>query len=98
MYPPLTSRPLVPQLLVDGGTIFNSMYMRVQNIVNRNVLNLYYRIFKIENPARSLMPFFLTRYITYGTTVPGMLSCYKLLYAFIFVSYFILNYSRCTIW
>ncbi len=26
---------------------------KVQNIVNRNVLNLYYRIFKIESPARS---------------------------------------------
>ena len=55
-------------------------------------------IFKIENPARSLMPFLLAGYMTYGTTVPGMLSCYMLLYAFIFVSYFILNYSRCTIW
>ena len=46
---------------------------KVQNIVNRNVLNLYHRIFKIESPARSLMQFLLARYITYGTTVPGTL-------------------------
>ena len=46
---------------------------KVQNIVNRNVLNLYHRIFKIESPARSIMQFLLARYITYGTTVPGTL-------------------------
>ena len=46
---------------------------KVQNIVNRNVLNLYDRIFKIESPARSIMQFLLARYITYGTTVPGTL-------------------------
>ena len=46
---------------------------KVQNIVNRNVLNLYHRIFKIESPARSLMQFLLARYITHGTTVPGTL-------------------------
>ena len=46
---------------------------KVQNIVNRNVLNLYHRIFKIDSPARSLMQFLLARYITYGTTVPGTL-------------------------
>ena len=45
----------------------------VQNTVNRNVLNLYHRIFKIESPARSIMQFLLARYITYGTTVPGTL-------------------------
>ena len=37
---------------------------KVQNIVNRNVLNLYNRIFKIESPARSLMQCLLARYIT----------------------------------
>ena len=42
---------------------------KAQNIVNRNVLNLYHRIFIIESPARSLMQFLLARYITYGTTV-----------------------------
>ena len=46
---------------------------KVQNIVNRNLLNLYHRIFKIDSPARSLMQFLLARYITYGTTVPGTL-------------------------
>ena len=48
---------------------------KVQNIVNRNMLNLYHRrpIFKIDSPARSLMQFLLARYITYGTTVPGTL-------------------------
>ena len=46
---------------------------KVQNIVNRNVPNLYHRIFKIDSPARSLMQFLLARYITYGTTVPGTL-------------------------
>ena len=46
---------------------------KVQNTVNRNVLNLYHRIFKIESPARSIMQFLLARYITYGTTVPGTL-------------------------
>ena len=46
---------------------------KVQNIVNRNVLNLYHRIFKIDNPARSLMQFLLARYIAYDTTVPGTL-------------------------
>ena len=44
---------------------------KVQNIVHRNVLNLYHRIFKIESPARSLMQFLHVRYITYGTTVQG---------------------------
>ena len=46
---------------------------KVQNIVNRNVLNLYHIIFKIESPARSLTQFLLARYITYGTTVHGTL-------------------------
>ena len=46
---------------------------KVQNIVDRNMLNLYHRIFKIESPARSIMQFLLARYITYGTTVPGTL-------------------------
>ena len=46
---------------------------KAQNIVNRNVLNMYHRIFKIGSPARSLMQFLLARYITYGTTVPGTL-------------------------
>ena len=46
---------------------------KAQHIVNRNVLNLYHRIFKIDSPARSLMQCFLARYITYGTTVPGTL-------------------------
>ena len=45
---------------------------KVQHIVNRNVLNLYHRIFKMESPARSLMQFLLARYITYYT-VPGTL-------------------------
>ena len=36
---------------------------KVQNIVNRNVLNLYHRIFKIDSPARSLMQFVLPGYI-----------------------------------
>ena len=35
--------------------------------------SLYHRIFKIDSPARSLMQFLLARYITYGTTVPGIL-------------------------
>ena len=47
---------------------------KVQNIVNRNVLNLYHRIFKIESPARGVMQFLLARYITYGTTVHGTLT------------------------
>ena len=46
---------------------------KVQNIVNRNVLNLYHRIFKIDSPARSSMQFLLARYITHDTTVPGTL-------------------------
>ena len=35
---------------------------KAQHIVNRNVLNLYHRIFKIDSPARSLMQFLLARY------------------------------------
>ena len=46
---------------------------KAQHIVNRNVLNLYHRIFKIDSTARSLMQFLLARYITYGTTIPGTL-------------------------
>ena len=46
---------------------------KMQNIVDRNVLDLYHRIFKIESPARSIMQFLLASYITYGTTVPGTL-------------------------
>ena len=44
---------------------------KAQNIVNRNVLNLYHRIFKIDSPARSLMQFLLARYITGSDSVGG---------------------------
>ena len=46
---------------------------KVQDIVNRNVLSLYTRIFKVESPARRLMIHFLTRYIVHGVAVPGTL-------------------------
>ena len=45
----------------------------VKSIVNRNVLSLYNRIFKLETPARRLAQYFLSRYIVYGNTVPGTL-------------------------
>ena len=54
--------------------VLKALYIeKVQTIVDRNVLNLYHRILKIESPARSIMQFLLARYITYGTTVPGTL-------------------------
>ena len=45
----------------------------VKSIVNRNVLSLYNRIFKLETPARRLAQYFLSRFIVYGNTVPGTL-------------------------
>ena len=56
-----------------NSAVLKALKDKVQNIVNRNVLNLHHRIFKIDSPARSLMQFLLARYITYGTTVPGTL-------------------------
>ena len=50
---------------------------KVQHIVNRNVLNLYHGIIKIDSPARSVMQCSLARYITYGTTVPKCVLFYK---------------------
>ena len=46
---------------------------KIEDIVNRNVLSLYNRIFKVESPARRLMQHLLFRYIFYGKTVPGNL-------------------------
>ena len=36
---------------------------KIKNIVNRNVLSLYNRIFKVESPARRLMQHFLSHYV-----------------------------------
>ena len=44
-----------------------------EDIVNRNVLSLYNRIFKVESPARRPMQHLLSRFICYGETVPGTL-------------------------
>ena len=46
---------------------------KIEDIVNRNVLPLYNRIFKVESPARRLMQHLLSRFICYGKTVPGTL-------------------------
>ena len=46
---------------------------KIEYIVNRNVLSLYNRIFKVEIPARRLMQHLLSRFIFYGETVPGTL-------------------------
>jgi hypothetical protein len=46
---------------------------KIEDIVNRNVLSLYNRIFKVESPARRLMQHLLSRFICYGKTVPGTL-------------------------
>ena len=46
---------------------------KIEDIVNRNVLSLYNRIFKVERPARRLMQHLLSRFIFYGETVPGTL-------------------------
>ena len=58
---------LIKQCLGLSKRSHNSAVLKAdkaQNIVNRNVLNLYHRIFKIDSPARSLMQFLLARYIT----------------------------------
>ena len=47
--------------------------VNVKSIVNRNVLSLYNRLFKLETPARTLAQYFLSRFIVYGNTVPGTL-------------------------
>ena len=39
---------------------------KIEDIVNRNVLSLYNRIFKVESPARRLMQHLLSRFICYG--------------------------------
>jgi len=46
---------------------------RVDDIVNRNVLSLCSRLFKVESPVRRLMQHLLSRVIVYGVTVPGTL-------------------------
>ena len=46
---------------------------KIEDIVNRNVLSLYNRTFKVESPARRLMQHLLSRVICYGETVPGTL-------------------------
>ena len=46
---------------------------KIEDIVNRNVLSLYNRIFKVECPARRLIQHVLSRFIYYGETVPGTL-------------------------
>ena len=46
---------------------------KIDDIVNRNVLSLYNRIFKVKSPARRLMQHLLSRFICYGETVPGTL-------------------------
>ena len=47
-----------------NSAVLKALTIDKQNIVNRNVLNLYHRIFKIESPARSLMQCLLAIYIT----------------------------------
>ena len=39
---------------------------KIEDIVNRNVLSLYNRIFKVESPARGLMQHLMSRFIFYG--------------------------------
>ena len=46
---------------------------KIEDIVNRNVLSLYNRIFKVESPAHRLMQHLLSRFLFYGKTVPGTL-------------------------
>ena len=46
---------------------------KIEDIVNRNVLSLYNRIFKVESPARRLLQHLLSRFIWYGKTIPGSL-------------------------
>ena len=48
-------------------------YVRIEDIVNRNVLSLYNRVFEVESPARRLMQHLLFRSIVYGVAVPGTL-------------------------
>ena len=67
-----TQGHLIKQCLGLSKSSYNTAMLKalniekVQNSVDRNVLNLYHRIFKIESPARSIMQFVLARYITYG--------------------------------
>ena len=42
---------------------------KIEDIVNRNVLSLYNKIFKVESPACRLMQHLLSRFIFYGKTV-----------------------------
>ena len=46
---------------------------KIEDIINRNVLSLYNRIFKVESPARRLMQHLLSRFIFYGETISGTL-------------------------
>ncbi|KAK2171370.1 hypothetical protein NP493_1068g01010 [Ridgeia piscesae] len=46
---------------------------KIEDIINRNVLSLYNRIFKVESPARRLMQHLLSCSIFCGETVPGTL-------------------------
>ena len=73
---------------------------KIEDIVNRNVLSLYNRIFKVESPARRLMQHLLSRFILYGETVPTQytlsfiyynIPLYVLLLLILFIQVFIIH-------
>ena len=70
---------LINQILGLSKPSYNTALFRaliiekIEDIVNRNVLSLYNRIFKVESPARRLMQHLLSRFTFYGKTVPGTL-------------------------
>ena len=45
----------------------------IKDIVNRDTLSLYRRIFNISSPVRDLQTFFLSQYIVHGYTTRGTL-------------------------
>ena len=70
---------LIKQSLVLSKLSHNTALLKapniekIEDIVNRNVLSLHNRIFKVESPARRLMQHLLSGFIFYGKTVPGTL-------------------------
>ncbi|KAK2149411.1 hypothetical protein NP493_2992g00000 [Ridgeia piscesae] len=57
----LIKRSLGLSKLSHNTALFEALNIeKIEDIVNRNVLSLYNRIFKVESPARRLMQHLLT--------------------------------------
>jgi hypothetical protein len=63
----LSKRAHTTELLLSLGI------NRISDVLNRNVLSLYSRVFKVNTPLQDLTLHFLSQYITHNIIVPGTL-------------------------